>query len=130
MGNMSIYIEGLIEPPVANGKIGASIYSDTNCHTYFTVEVKTITSVWVQWQELGISVSVGKINGDFNAVNGETLTESTSYRVILEGYQSPDDYRNQFFLSSVAFTLKDSQNSSNPDLDSVMVNRYSSTSMC
>tara|TARA_R110000765_G_scaffold233631_1_gene336723 strand:+ start:1066 stop:1455 length:390 start_codon:yes stop_codon:yes gene_type:complete len=129
MGNMSIYIEGLIELPVANGKIGASIYSDTNCHTYFTVEVKTITSVWVQWQELGLSVSVGKINGDFNAVNGETLTENTSYRVIIEGYQSPSDYKNQF-LSSVGFTLKDSQNSSNPALDSVMVNRKSTTSMC
>ena len=126
---MSIYVEGLIELPVANGKVGASTYSDTNCHTYFTVEVKTTSSVWVQWNASALSYTIEKINGDFNAVNGETLTETTSYRVILNGYQSPDNYKNMF-LSSVAFTLKDSQNSSNPILDSVIVNRLSSTSMC
>tara|TARA_R100000541_G_scaffold50758_1_gene58064 strand:+ start:9391 stop:9777 length:387 start_codon:yes stop_codon:yes gene_type:complete len=128
MGVMNINVsEELIEDPVGTGKVGGLMTSEDVCKTEWSILVKTTTSVWVEYVIAGGTGSVDKISGNLIAVNGETLTEVTTYNGIIQGYQSYDENQNNN-ITQITFTLKDADGGN--VLDTQTFTRLSNGNYC
>ena len=82
-----------------------------DCDSVFTFTVTPVTSVWVEW---GIHVNNGGLNniqktsGDMIAVNGQVITEETTYELIMAGHRSENDMFNIVFYK-LNFVVKDTE---------------------
>ncbi len=119
-------LEEIIDPgPLGSGKMGALVISEGPCSSVYTVSAKTLTTAWIQWSVLGGGAVITKDGG--TAINGETITENTSYTVTLYGYQSPNTQLNDYLVQA-DFTLKDVE--AGIVLDSQSVSRFHNGSLC
>lgn len=119
-------LEEIIDPgPLGSGKVGAIAVSQGPCDSVYTVSAKTLTTAWIEWSVLGGGATIVKDGG--TAINGETITETTTYTVTLVGYQSPNTELNDFLIQA-DFTLKDVE--AGIILDSQSVSRFYNGSLC
>tara|TARA_R110000822_G_scaffold191566_4_gene330299 strand:- start:7591 stop:7971 length:381 start_codon:yes stop_codon:yes gene_type:complete len=126
MATMKINVEAELSLPVSEGTIGGLLSSETLCISKFDVVVKTTTQVWIEWDILALNYTIMKTSGNSIAVDGELLTEYTTYRLTLDGYKTPKSAND--YYSDATFRIRDVQGGT--ILDSKVFTRIHSELNC
>ena len=88
MGTITLNIDAEEIPTPADGKISSEQLKDERCDSKWDVTALTTTTAWIEWDIIGIGVTVAKAGG--GTVNGETLNnESVDYLIDMVAFRSP-----------------------------------------
>ena len=97
------------------------------CSSTFTFEVLTTTSCWIDTNSAPGGWIIHKLTGNGIWVNGETLTENTTYKVTISAFRSLNDTLNTNRYT-VLMHLRDSEFGF--IIDSKSCNRYATNLLC
>jgi len=127
MGQISINILEKEVVATGDGVFNSISTSSDECYSTFIFEVLTTTSCWIDTNSAPGLWVIQKLTGNGIWVNGETLTENTTYKVTLPGFRSPNQTLNTTRYT-VLLALR-------PDefgffLDSKSCNRYGTNLLC
>jgi len=110
MAKITININGIQIEDVDSSDVLSVESTVGDCESVFTFTVTPVTSAWVEWLQVttGGFNNVQKTSGDMVAVNGQVITEETTYELIMAGHHSENNMFNIVF-NKLNFIVKDTE---------------------